>query len=773
GVTFPGLYAMIAKRHMYEYGTTREQIAQVAVKNHENGLLNPDAQFQRKITLDNVLNAPPVAEPLTMLDCSPISDGAAALLLCPLEKDRDYPASITFDGTLREGRELGLRRYYLHDETVGSKVTHTLDENPPMEGSDAKKWSMSDNERYWTLSYPYNYSTRIHGTVNLTLYLNYSDILELLSEFSPEALLSLKYNVKAALIDVDEEGNSKEFASNVTSISSVSFASLMGGGLNVPTVIRINSVNHVMEKGHSLRLGLAIVNRTLNVPSINVTIFNFSLSEIIYLLNLFNLSFSLPEFSLGETPVLMYDSVDSPSNLELNLAPLDDIRLLLKDGKRDQLVTRAGRAYFNVTVKNTGSRDDNIKVIVTPVDPTTTITPFGWNVSFTGVDGTGVISEFGYKRSYGVISLPASSSRDVGIVVTPPEDVDYGDSVDVTIEAIGGRGSDEVSGSVTVSTDVVKIGVDIIKPADREARIGRSFNYTFKIVNTGNEVDSFLVKVESDHGWANDSDVFPVPPIEVMPGEEKEFNVTVFIPSNVAAGTEDFLVVTVSSSFDPSKQRKTGVVTTAVYPSLTQMISEGFDSFASQLGLNSVLGSSAGTVLMVVFFVTVVVFVVIAIYLWRRRFVLLICLDRVKEVEPGKKTRFEVVLRNPTNQRLTYDVRVANEVSLPEGWSVSLSEREVKLDPDEEKKISLFVEASYDVDPDGYAEIKVEAVPKEKPKAERISLVAMVKGAKVDLYISNVFHWPKTFKGGDVITTKLAVHNRGNVTAKNVSVKLS
>lgn len=94
GVTFPGLYAMIAKRHMYEYGTTREQIAQVAVKNHENGLLNPDAQFQRKITLDNVLNAPPVAEPLTMLDCSPISDGAAALILCPLEKARDYTDKI-------------------------------------------------------------------------------------------------------------------------------------------------------------------------------------------------------------------------------------------------------------------------------------------------------------------------------------------------------------------------------------------------------------------------------------------------------------------------------------------------------------------------------------------------------------------------------------------------------------------------------------------------------------------------------------------------------
>ena len=686
---------------------------------------------------------------------------------------KDYPASITFEGTLREGRELGVRKYYLHDETVDSKVTQILDENPPIDDN-VKEWSLSDEPRYWTLSYPYNYSTRMHGTVNVTVYLNYSDILDLLYGFSPEALLSLNYNVKAALIDVDEDGNSKEFASNVTTVSSLSISSLLSGGLNVPTTIQIKDVNHAMEVGHSLRLGLSIVNRSLNLPSFNITIFNFTLSDIIYLLNLFNISLSLPGSLLGETPVLMYDSVDSPSNIELNLAPLDDIKLSLAKGiKRDQLITKAGKAFFNVTVKNTGLKDDTVKVIVTPVDPVTTITPSGWNVSLTGVDSTGVINEFGYKRTYGVLLLPASSSRDVGITITPPRNVDYGDGVDVTIEAKGNRGYDEVSGSVTVSSDVVKIGIDLIKPADREARIGRSFNYTFKIVNTGNEVDSFHVNVKSDHDWANDSDVSPVPPIEVMPGEEKEFNVTVFIPSNVAAGTEDFLIVTVSSGVDPSKQRKTGVVTTAVSPSLTQIIGEGFDSFASQLGLNSVLGSSAGTFLMGFFFVVVIIFVVIAFYLWRKRFALLICLDRIKEVEPGEKTSFEVTLKNPTNQRLTYDLRVANEVSLPEGWHVSLSEREVKLDPDEEKKILLSVEASPDVDPDGYTEIKVEAMPREKPKAERISIIAMVKGAKVDLYISNVFHWPKTFKGGDVITTRFAVHNRGNVKAKGLSVKLA
>jgi acetyl-CoA C-acetyltransferase len=85
GVTFPGLYAMMAVSHMEQYGTTREQMAAVAVKNHESGSKNPNAQFPIRITIDDVLNSVKVADPLRILDCSPISDGAAAAILCPAD----------------------------------------------------------------------------------------------------------------------------------------------------------------------------------------------------------------------------------------------------------------------------------------------------------------------------------------------------------------------------------------------------------------------------------------------------------------------------------------------------------------------------------------------------------------------------------------------------------------------------------------------------------------------------------------------------------------
>ena len=85
GATFPALFAMIARRHMWQYGTTREQLAAVAVKNHSNGAKNPLAHMRKVITLEQALAGKPIAEPLTVYDCSLISDGAAAIVLMPWE----------------------------------------------------------------------------------------------------------------------------------------------------------------------------------------------------------------------------------------------------------------------------------------------------------------------------------------------------------------------------------------------------------------------------------------------------------------------------------------------------------------------------------------------------------------------------------------------------------------------------------------------------------------------------------------------------------------
>lgn len=90
GATFPGIYALMARRYMYEYSLTREQLAEVAVKNHYHGSFNPFAHFRNRTTVDQVLNSSLIADPLRLFDCSPISDGAACVILTPAENARKY-----------------------------------------------------------------------------------------------------------------------------------------------------------------------------------------------------------------------------------------------------------------------------------------------------------------------------------------------------------------------------------------------------------------------------------------------------------------------------------------------------------------------------------------------------------------------------------------------------------------------------------------------------------------------------------------------------------
>lgn len=96
GSTFAGLYALMASRHMHEYGTRREALAQVAVKNHGHAVHNPKAHFHKAISLEEVLRAPILAHPLTLYDACPVSDGAAALLLAREEVARKYTDTPVF-----------------------------------------------------------------------------------------------------------------------------------------------------------------------------------------------------------------------------------------------------------------------------------------------------------------------------------------------------------------------------------------------------------------------------------------------------------------------------------------------------------------------------------------------------------------------------------------------------------------------------------------------------------------------------------------------------
>ena len=122
GLTFTGLYALIAKAHMEKYGTTREQMAMVSVNNHKNGALNPNAQFPFEITVEQVLKSNLIADPLTLLDCSPITDGAASVILASEETAKKFDNPIWILGSGQASDTLALHDRKDMTEMVATKV---------------------------------------------------------------------------------------------------------------------------------------------------------------------------------------------------------------------------------------------------------------------------------------------------------------------------------------------------------------------------------------------------------------------------------------------------------------------------------------------------------------------------------------------------------------------------------------------------------------------------------------------------------------------------
>jgi acetyl-CoA C-acetyltransferase len=121
GETAPVLFAPFATRHMSEYGTTREMLASVAVKNHYNGARDPYAHFQNEITVDDVLSSAPVCHPLHLLDCCPQTDGAAAALLVPAERADEF----TDRPVWVAGFGLATDHPYLHEKSSFTEIKAT------------------------------------------------------------------------------------------------------------------------------------------------------------------------------------------------------------------------------------------------------------------------------------------------------------------------------------------------------------------------------------------------------------------------------------------------------------------------------------------------------------------------------------------------------------------------------------------------------------------------------------------------------------------------
>lgn len=121
GATFPGVYALMAQAYMQKYKVTEEDLAAVSVKNHYHGTLNSKAQFQFPVTVADVMKSSKIADPLKLLDCSPISDGASAVVITNKENSKDKkPVYIT-------ASEVGTDTLSLHDRKSFTSLLAVVD----------------------------------------------------------------------------------------------------------------------------------------------------------------------------------------------------------------------------------------------------------------------------------------------------------------------------------------------------------------------------------------------------------------------------------------------------------------------------------------------------------------------------------------------------------------------------------------------------------------------------------------------------------------------
>jgi len=122
GMTFVGLYALLTRAHMHKFGTTKEQLALVSVNNHKNGALNEKAQFPFEVSVEQVLKSPMIADPLRLLDCSPITDGAAAVILVSEEVAKKFEKPIWIAGSGQASDALALHDRASLTEMNATKV---------------------------------------------------------------------------------------------------------------------------------------------------------------------------------------------------------------------------------------------------------------------------------------------------------------------------------------------------------------------------------------------------------------------------------------------------------------------------------------------------------------------------------------------------------------------------------------------------------------------------------------------------------------------------
>jgi hypothetical protein len=156
----------------------------------------------------------------------------------------------------------------------------------------------------------------------------------------------------------------------------------------------------------------------------------------------------------------------------------------------------------------------------------------------------------------------------------------------------------------------------------------------------------------------------------------------------------------------------------------------------------------------------------------KRKFIEIICLERIKDTTPDQEIKYEIIIKNPFKQSLTYEIN-AEMVKESDRWEISLDKTRLIINSKQSNSIILTVLPTDYIKSDDWVEVRVIAKVVEKEKTSEISTISTIKDGKPEIEITGVFHWPRVFKKGDRVETSFRLSNRGNTSASNIKVILS
>jgi len=449
---------------------------------------------------------------------------------------------------------------------------------------------------------------------------------------------------------------------------------------------------------------------------------------------------------------LLYGSSDFPSSLIIKFDETDNINI--SGDESDKIVALVESVEYNLTVTSEFAEDITIAV---------------YNFSSNE------------KNDWGIVIVPESFSIDAGgqenviVTVTSEDDdlyaYDRGDQLNVTFAAEGKTGKGLFEAEVEISEDAIEYDIDVtVEPLKQEIRHGENNTYIFTIKNnnTGRWPDNYAIEAESKHNWASffvDKGDLE----DIAPGEEVQVEVTVSVPQYTDI-TSDKL------TFKVEGERTSviiNVTTIVAGPNILEGLYRFFESLGEDMGLDEALGSSANAAIFLasIVFIIIFLFIIILVYFLTIKYVNVVCLERIKEISPDEEAKFEIKINNPYKYKLSYEVSVVKDPS-NKGWKASLDTEGIVLESKQSKTVTLTVKSTDFVKPDDWVEVGVVAKVVEKQKTAKLLTVASIKGAKPELRISGMIHWPTSFKKGDKVTTSFKLRNEGNAAASNVRVVL-